>query len=47
VNIRFIHGGYIYAEGSVVATVYSNQTVTVSGNVNELVTFAALDIPTT
>ena len=45
VGVKFSLNGYIYAEGSVVANVYSNQTVTVAGEVNELVTFADLDTP--
>ena len=45
VGVRFSLNGYIYAEGSVIVNVYSNQTVTVSGAVDELVTFVSLDTP--
>ena len=43
VGVKFTLNGYIYAEGSVVVNVYSNQTVTVAGEVDELVTFVSLD----
>lgn len=45
VGVRFSLNGYIYAEGSVIVNVYSNQTVIVSGAVDELVTFVSLDTP--
>ncbi len=45
VNVRFLLNGYMFAEGNVVVTVYSNQTVTVTGDIKELVTFVDLDIP--
>ena len=43
VGVKFSLSGYIYAEGSVVVNVHSNRTVTVYGEVDELVTFASLD----
>ena len=45
VGVKFTLNGYIFAQGSVVVNVYSNQTVTVAGEVNELVTSADLDTP--
>ena len=45
VGVKFSLNGYIFAQGSVFVNVYSNQTVTVAGEVNELVTFADLDTP--
>lgn len=45
VGVKFSLNGYIYAEGSVIVNVYSNQTVIVSGAVDELVTFVSLDTP--
>ncbi|MDD6042988.1 MAG: hypothetical protein PUB87_04445 [Eubacteriaceae bacterium] len=43
VKVDFVKDGYVYASGSVVATVYSNLTTTVSGELNELVTEAVFD----
>ncbi|MDD7161198.1 MAG: hypothetical protein SPF69_06855 [Candidatus Ornithospirochaeta sp.] len=43
VNVDFVKDGFTYASGSVVATVYSNITTTVSGNLAELVTKAEFD----
>lgn len=45
VGVKFSLNGYIFAQGSVVVNVYSNQTVIVSGEVDELVTFVSLDTP--
>ncbi len=45
VGVSFSLNGYIYAQGSVVVNVYSNQTVAVAGDVDELVTFVSLDTP--
>lgn len=43
VNVDFVKDGFTYASGSVVATVYSNITTTVSGDLAELVTKAEFD----
>ena len=43
VNVDFVKDGFTYASGSVVATVYSNITTTVDGNLAELVTKAEFD----
>ena len=43
VNVDFVKDGFTYASGSVVATVYSNITTTVAGNLAELVTKAEFD----
>ena len=45
VGVQFSLNGYIFAQGSVFVNVYSNQTVTVAGEVNELLTSADLDTP--
>lgn len=43
VTVDFRQGGFIYASGSVVATVYQNITTTVSGPLEEMVTHAEFD----
>lgn len=43
VNVDFVKDGFTYASGSVVATVYSNITTTVSGDLAELITKAEFD----
>lgn len=45
VDVMFTLNEYTYARGAVIATVYSNQTTTVFGTVDELQTFADIDIP--
>lgn len=43
VTVAFADSGYVYASGSVVATVYSNLTTTVTGSLEELRTGATFD----
>lgn len=45
VDVEFTLNEYTFAHGAVIATVYSNQTTTVFGTVDELQTFADIDIP--
>lgn len=45
VDVKYTVDEYTYAHGAVIATVYSNQTTMVSGTVNELKTYANIDIP--
>lgn len=45
VDVKYTVDEYTYAHGAVIATVYSNQTTTVSGTVDELKTFAGISIP--
>ena len=45
VDVKFTLNEYTFAHGAVIATVYSNQTTTVFGTVDELQTFADIDIP--
>ena len=45
VDVMFTLNEYTYAHGAVIATVYSNQTTTVFGTVDELQTFVDIDIP--
>ena len=43
VTVDFVQGDFIYASGSVVASVYQNITTTVSGSLEEMVTQADFD----
>lgn len=45
VDVKFTLNEYTFAHGAVIATVYSNLTTTVFGTVDELQTFADIDIP--
>ena len=45
VDVMFTLNEYTYAHGAVIATVYSNQTTTIFGTVDELQTFVDIDIP--
>lgn len=43
VTVEFVNNNFVYASGYVVATVYPNLTTTVSGDLDELVTYAQFD----
>ena len=43
VTVSYMASGILYAEGTVIATVYPNMTTTVTGTVDELVTYAQFE----